>query len=166
MSDINALHASLQAAHDAAEAGRVHEAKLRDKLAAANQKTMEAMIKQLEAEKAAIEERNTALQVTTDAAKADAAKAEEARVAAEEAAAAGGSSSGGGSSAVDPAAIAAAVLAAKSADDYTYPRNIALPVFPAFDSSVKFDETDPTYVDGHVHALAWRKSVAGHQGAL
>ena len=42
-------------------------------------KTMEEMIKRLEAEKAAIEAANTALQVTTDAAKADAAKAEAAR---------------------------------------------------------------------------------------
>ena len=65
MSDINAFHASLQAAHDAAEAGRVREAKLRDELAAANQKTMEAMIKQLKAEKAAIEAKNV---VTADAA--------------------------------------------------------------------------------------------------
>ena len=155
--DLTAFTASLQVAHNAAEAQRVETAKLREELAAEKTKTMEAIIGRLEAEKIAIEERNTALQVTADAAKADAAKAEEARVAAEEAAAAGGSSSGGGSSAVDPTAIAAAVLAAKSADDYTYPRNIALPVFPAFDSSVKFDETDPTYVDGHVRALAWCK---------
>ena len=70
-------------------------AKLREELAAEKTKTMEEMIKRLEAEKVAIEAANTALQVTTDAAKADAAKAEAARVAAEEAAASGGSISGG-----------------------------------------------------------------------
>ena len=32
-----------------------------------------------------------------------------------------------------------------------------MPKWPDFDSSVKFNETDPTYVDGHVRALAWRK---------
>ena len=49
MSDLTAFHAALQAAHDAAEAGRVHEAKLRDELAALHQKTMEEMIKCLKA---------------------------------------------------------------------------------------------------------------------
>ena len=45
MSDLSAFHASLQAAHDAAEAQRVEAAKLREELAAANSKTMEEMIK-------------------------------------------------------------------------------------------------------------------------
>ena len=51
MSDLSAFHASLQAAHDAAEAQRVELAKVRGELAAANQKTMEETIKRLEAEK-------------------------------------------------------------------------------------------------------------------
>ena len=80
--DLTAFTASLQVAHNAAEAQRVETAKLREELAAEKTKTMEAIIGRLEAEKIAIEERNTALQVTADAAKADAAKAEEARVAA------------------------------------------------------------------------------------
>ena len=77
MSDINAFHASLQAAHDAAEAGRVHEAKLCDELAASHQKTMEETIKHLEAEKVTIEAANEALQVTANATNAakDAAEA-------------------------------------------------------------------------------------------
>ena len=76
MSDINAFHASLRAAHDSAEAQRVELAKVRDELAAANQKAMEETIKRLEAEKTAIAAQNTTLQKTADAAKAEAAKAE------------------------------------------------------------------------------------------
>ena len=90
MSDIDALHASLQAAHDAVEAGRIREAKLRDELAASHQKTMEETIKRLEAEKVAIEAANEVLRVTANAANA--------AIAAEAAAAsaASGSSVGGG----------------------------------------------------------------------
>ena len=73
--DLTAFTASLQVAHNAAEAQRVETAKLREELAAEKTKTMEAIIGRLEAEKVAIEAANTALQVTADAAKADAAKA-------------------------------------------------------------------------------------------
>ena len=45
----SAFLASLQAAHDSAEAQRVEAAKLRDRLAAADAKIMEETIKQLEA---------------------------------------------------------------------------------------------------------------------
>ena len=62
--------ASLQAVHDAAEAERVENAKLREQLSAAAANNMEETIKRMEAEKAALEAQNTALQVTTDAAKA------------------------------------------------------------------------------------------------
>ena len=122
-------------------------------------KTMEEMIKRLEAEKVAIEAANTALQVTADAAKADAAKAEAARVAAEEAAAAGGSSSGGGVRRLWPKPSPRPSRSPSSeAQRRVYAtRGITYPEWPAFDSSVKFNETDPTYVDGHVRALAWRK---------
>ena len=62
----------MQAAHDAAEAWRVREAKLRDELAASHQ-----TIKRLEAEKVAIEAANEVLRVTANAANAakDAAEA-------------------------------------------------------------------------------------------
>ena len=108
MSDIDALHASLQAAHDAVEVGWVREAKLRDELAALHQKTMEETIKRLEAEKVAIEAANEALHVTANAANAakDAAEAAAASAAAANAAkdaaeaaaasAASGSGVGGG----------------------------------------------------------------------
>ena len=92
MSDINAFHASLQAAHDAAEAGRVREAKLRDELAASHQKTMEETIKRLEAEKVAIEAANEVLWVTANAANA----AKDAAEAAAASAASGSSVVGGG----------------------------------------------------------------------
>ena len=78
----------LQAVHDTAEAERVENTKLHKQLSAVAVKTMEETIKQMEAEKAALEVQNVALQVTTDAAKAEAAKA-----AAEAAAAAAGSNS-------------------------------------------------------------------------
>ena len=55
MTDLSAFHASMQAAHDAAEAQRVEAAKLREELAAEKTKTMEEMIKRLKAEKASIE---------------------------------------------------------------------------------------------------------------
>ena len=89
----SAFLASLQAAHDIAEAQRVKAAaaKLHNQLAAANAKTMEETIKRLEAEKAAIEAKNASLQVTDDAANAAKEVAEAAA-----AAAATGSSSGGG----------------------------------------------------------------------
>ena len=156
------VFAAMQAAHAVAEAGRIREAGLRDELAAERAATMQETIKRMEAEKAILEERNTTLKVTADAAKADAAKAEAARVAAEEAAVSGGSSSGGGASTAKALADAVAkatteAAAQKSADEYTYPRGIALPVWPAFDSSVQFNENDPAYADGHVRALAWRK---------
>ena len=53
-------------------------------------------------------------------------------------------------------------------EECTFPRGITFPVWPAFDPSVKFDERDPTYADGHVRALAWRKvrqAVKEHFGA-
>ena len=99
MSDIDALHASLQAAHDAAEAGRVREAKLRDELAASHQKTMEETIKRLEAEKVAIEAANEALRVTASAANA----AKDAAEAAAASAASGSSVGGGGGMPTDAA---------------------------------------------------------------
>ena len=70
MSDIDALHALLQAAHDAVKVGWVHEAKLHDELAASHQKTMEETIKRLEAEKVTIKAVNEVLQVTANAANA------------------------------------------------------------------------------------------------
>ena len=59
-----------------------------------------------------------------------------------------------------PKLIAKAVKKAKQAElseQCTYPLGITYPKWPEFDSSVKFNETDPAYVDGHVRALAWRK---------
>ena len=157
MSDISAFTASLQVAHDAAEAQRVEAAKLRDELATANAKIIEETIKRLEAEKVAIEAANASLKVTADAANA-------ARVAAEmsAAAAASGSSDGGGGGMLTAAAkaIAKAVTKAKQAElseECTYPHGITYPEWPPFDPSVKFNERDPAFVDGHVHALAWRK---------
>ena len=102
------------------------------------------------------------LQVTADAAKANAAKAEAARVTEEEGAASGSLSSGSDASTAkalaDAVAKAAAEAAAqKSADEYMYPHGIALPMWPAFDSSVRFNETDTVYVDSHVRALVWHK---------
>ena len=99
MSDIDAFHASLQAAHDAAEAGRVREAKLRDELAASHQKTMEETIKRLEAEKVAIEAANEVLRVTANAANA----AKDAAEAAAASAASGSSVGGGGGMPTDAA---------------------------------------------------------------
>ena len=112
MSDINALHASLQAAHDPAEAGRVREAKLRDELAASHQKTMEETIKRLEAEKVAIEAANEALRVTDNAANAAKDDADAAEAAA--ASAASGSSVGGGGGMPTDAAKALAKAITKS----------------------------------------------------
>ena len=60
---ISAFTASLQAAHDAAEAQRVEAAKLREELAAANSKIMEETVKLLEAEKDTIEVANAPLKV-------------------------------------------------------------------------------------------------------
>ena len=91
MSDIDALHTLLQAAHDAVEVGWVHEAKLHDELVASHQKTMEETIKRLKAEKVTIEAANEALRVTANAASA-------AKDAAEAAASAASGSSISGSS--------------------------------------------------------------------
>ena len=102
MSDIHAFHASLQAAHDAAEV-MVHEAKLHDELVASHQKTMEETIKHLEAEKVTIEAANEVLRVIANAANA-AKDAAEAAVAS----AASGSSIGGGGSMLTNAAKALA----------------------------------------------------------
>ena len=63
MSDLSAFTASLQAAHDAAEAQRVEAAKLCEELAAANSKIMEETVKLLEAEKDTIEVANAPLKV-------------------------------------------------------------------------------------------------------
>ena len=92
MSDINAFHASMQAAHEAAEVRRVEIAAVCDELAAANAKTMEETIKRLEAEKVAIEAANEALRVTANAANA----AKDAAEAAAASAASGSSVGGGG----------------------------------------------------------------------
>ena len=152
----SAFLASLQAAHEAAEAQRVEAAKLREELAAANAKTMEETIKRLEAEKAAIEAKNTSLQVTAAAANA-------AKDAAEAAAAAAASGSGGGGGGVSTSAaesIAKALRKAKDGElveECVFPRGVTYPEWPAFDPSVKFNEKDPTYVDTHVRALVWRK---------
>ena len=157
MSDIDALHASLQAAHDAVEAGRIREAKLRDELAASHQKTMEETIKRLEAEKVAIEAANEVLRVTANAANA----AKDAAEAAAASAASGSSVGGGGGMPTDAAkALAKAITKSKKAElseQCTFPPGITYPKWPDFDTSVKFNESDPTYVDGHVRALAWRK---------
>ena len=111
----------------AAKVGRVCEAKLHDELAAANQKTMEVMIKQLKAEKAAIEAANESLKVMADAANA-------AKVAAEvvAAAAASGSSSGGHGSVSTSVAdtVAKAMNKTKKAklhEECTFPRGMTSP---------------------------------------
>ena len=149
-----AFLASLQVAHDAAEAQRVEAAKLRDQLAVANAKTMEETIKRLEAEKAAIEAANESLKVTADAANA-------AKVAAEAVAAAAASSTSGGSGLTSVADTIAKAMKksdkAKLHEECTFPRGITYPEWPPFDPSVKFNERDPLFVDGHVRALAWRK---------
>ena len=98
-SDITAFTASLQVAHDAAEAQRVDNAKLREELAAEKTKTMEEMIKRLEAEKVAIEAANEALRVTANAANA----AKDAAEAAAASAASGSSVGGGGGMPTDAA---------------------------------------------------------------
>ena len=57
-------------------------------------------------------------------------------------------------------ALAKAITKSKQAElseQCTYPPGITYPKWPDFDTSVKFNETDPAYVDGHVRALAWRK---------
>ena len=46
---------------------------------------------------------------------------------------------------------------AKLAEECTFPRGITYPKWPEFHTSVKFNERDPTYVDGHIRVLAWRK---------
>ena len=119
---------------------------------------MQETIKRMEAEKAALKAQNAALKVTSEAATA----AKDVAEVAAAAAASGGSSSGGDASTAKALADAVAkatteAAAQKSADEYTYPRGIALPVWPAFDSSVRFNETNKEYLDGHVRALAWRK---------
>ena len=146
--------ASLRAAHAAAEAERVESAELGERFSAQEAATMQETIKRMEAKKTALEAQNAALKVTSEAATA----AKDAAEAAAAAAAARGSS--GGSGAPSAKALADAVqkaAAEKSAEGYAYPRSIALPMWPAFDSSVQFNENDPAYADGHVHALAWRK---------
>jgi hypothetical protein len=55
-------------------------------------------------------------------------------------------------------AIAKAVTKlAELSEECTYPRGITYPEWPPFDPSVKFNERDPLFVDGHVRALVWRK---------
>ena len=147
----------MQAAHAAAEAERVKTAELREELAAERAATMQETIKRMEAEKATLEERNKHLE---GAAKAEAAKAEAAKDAAEEDADADGLGEGGGSSKSAADAITEAMKKNKKADlgeQCTFPRDIPRPEWPTFDPSVKFDETNALYVDGHVRALAWRK---------
>ena len=43
--------------------------------------------------------------------------------------------------------------------------SITYPKWLEFDSSIKFVKNDPTYADGHVHALVWCKvwqAIKGH----
>ena len=119
---------------------------------------MQETIKRMEAEKATPEAQNAALKVTSEAATAAKDAAEAAAKAAASGSSSGGSSASSAKGLADAVAKAAAGAAAeKSAEEYTYPRGIALPVWPAFDSSVRFNETDKEYLDGHVRVLAWRK---------
>ena len=99
MSDIDALHTSLQAAHGAVEAGRICEAKLHEELAALHQKTMEETIKCLEAEKVTIKAANEVLWVTANATNA----AKDAAEAAAASAASGSSIGGSGGMPTDVA---------------------------------------------------------------
>ena len=164
MSDLTAFHTSLQAAHDAAEKQRVENDKqrvknnkLRDQVAAANAKAMEETIKCLEAEKVAIEAANASLKVTAEAANAAKDAAEAAAAAVAEGSSIG---SGGGMPTAVAEAIAKAVTKAKQAElskECMYPCGITYPEWPPFNPSVKFNERDPLFVDGHVRALAWRK---------
>ena len=118
---------------------------------------MEETIKRLEAEKVAIEAANASLKVTAEAANAAKDAAEAAAAAAAEGSSVGG---GGGMPTAAAEAIAKAVTKAKQAElseECTYPRGITYPEWPPFDPSVKFNDKDPLFVDGHVRALAWRK---------
>ena len=46
---------------------------------------------------------------------------------------------------------------AKLHEECTFPHSITYPEWLAFDLSVKFNECDPMYADGHVCALVWCK---------
>ena len=112
----------------------------------------------MEAEKATLKEQNKTLEVTVEAAKAEAA-----RVAAEEDADAGGSSKGSSGSRSAADAIAKAMKSSKKAklhEQCTFPHSITYPEWPTFDPSVKFDKTDPLYVDGHMSAR-WHGAKCG-----
>ena len=98
---------------------------------------------------------NTSLKVTANAANA-------ARVVAEATAAAvaGGSSSGGSISMSVADTITKAIKKsdkAKLAEECMFLCGITYPEWPQFDTSVKFNECDPAYVNSHIHALAWCK---------
>ena len=135
MSDLDKYLAALKEFNASTDKAREEAALARESAALACKELMAIKI-------SALKKENAALQAATDAAKAKAAL--------DTAASTSSSSS-------ESAAATAIMKTGELNEVCTGLTGITYPKWPEFDSSVKFNENDPAYTNGHIHALACRK---------